>query len=137
MTTTTRRAILAGLAATPVVALPAIADALPGADPIFAAIEAHKTAFARFGDVCELTDKVLAKKEERIITDEDESRYAEANDAERAALDELLSTIPQTTAGARAALEWLVEYDAGCVPDASGRFVETLLRSPVFVEARS
>lgn len=45
-TTTTRRAILAGLAATPVAGLPALAAALPGADPVLAALAEHSRAGA-------------------------------------------------------------------------------------------
>jgi hypothetical protein len=35
-----------------------------------------------------------------------------------------------TLAGLRAALEYVVEVDSGCVLDNGGRIAETLLRSP-------
>ena len=48
------------------------------------------------------------------------------------ALDNLLKTTPETLAGARAAIAWLVKVDDGSVPERSGKYMETLLRSPVF-----
>jgi hypothetical protein len=58
-----RRAVMAGLAAAPVAGLPAIAGAVVGADPIFAAIERHKAAWRVFEDCCVLTDEVGAELE--------------------------------------------------------------------------
>jgi hypothetical protein len=51
---------------------------------------------------------------------------AAANDA----LEAFLATPPMTLAGLRAALEYVVEVDSGCVLDNGGRIAETLLRSP-------
>jgi hypothetical protein len=47
-TTTSRRAILAGAASMPALAIPAIATAT--SDPIYAAIERHKIALAQGGE---------------------------------------------------------------------------------------
>jgi hypothetical protein len=46
---TSRRAILAGAAALPALAMPAIADLTP--DPIYAAIDAHRAAYRAFSDI--------------------------------------------------------------------------------------
>lgn len=63
---TTRRAIMAGVAAMPVAALSAIAGAVSNPDPIFAAIERHKAAEARFSAACGIMNDVAARKERRI-----------------------------------------------------------------------
>ena len=34
-------------------------------------------------------------------------------------------------AGMRAAIEYFVKFDTGCMPDASGAFLATFLKSPV------
>ena len=131
MTNTTRRTILAGLAAAPVAGLPAIAGAVAGNDPIFAAIERHKAAWSAFLPTCDLTDEVLAKQQGREVSEADEAAHEAADDAESEALDALVETAPTTKAGARAAIEWLIEYNRGCEPRDIGRFAMTLLRSPV------
>jgi hypothetical protein len=130
-TNTTRRAVMAGLAAAPVAGLPAVAGAVAGNDPIFAAIERHKSAWRAFLPTCDLTDEVLAKQQGREVSEADEAAYEAAGDAETEALDALVETAPTTKAGARAAIEWLNEYDRGCEPREVGRFAMTLLRSPV------
>jgi hypothetical protein len=56
---------------------------------------------------------------------------------EREALDELLATVPATAAGMRAAIQYLIGYDDGRLPDNIGQFLVTLLKSPLFaVDAR-
>jgi hypothetical protein len=56
-----------------------------------------------------------------------------------AALAKLQATPPTTLAGARVAIEWLVEYDRHNAPETSGQYLRTLIRSPIFAqeEARS
>jgi hypothetical protein len=58
--------------------------------------------------------------------------YIEANAAADDALEAFLATPPTTLAGLRAALEYVVEVDSGCLPDNGGRIAERLLRSPLF-----
>ncbi len=120
--TPSRRAMLAGLAAAPVAAID---------DPIFAAIDRHKDAWRSFLPACNLTDEVLAEQQGREVTEADEAVYEAAGDAEIEALEALIETPPTTKAGARAAIEWLLEYNRGCAPRDVGRFAVTLLRSPV------
>ena len=123
MTTTTinRRAALAGaLAALPGLACGALAA--PVADPVFAAIERHRGAWRRFEATCPLVDEVLAESEGRTVTAADEAEYEAANDAETVLLLALLSTAPQTRAGARALLEYLSRcmcgFDLAAIDDA-------------------
>ena len=133
----TRRAALSGaLAAIPalagaaIVATPSLALAA-NPDPIFAAIEWHREAWRIFDATCGLTDNVVADREGREVTPDDEAAYEAANDAEEAALANMCETPPQTVAGMRAAIEYFVKFDTGCMPDASGAFLATLLKSPV------
>ena len=100
-------------------------------DPIFAAIERHKQLFRIFCDLSNRTDEVAAEEEGREVTEADEAALDAASEAEMGAADELVATPPVTVAGMRAAIEHLVRYDAGCEPVALGRFLATLLESPV------
>ncbi|MFO1125122.1 MAG: hypothetical protein U1E25_07460 [Methylocystis sp.] len=133
-TATTRRTVMAGVAAAPVAGLPAIAGAVAEDDPIFAAIERHKAAWLAFLPTCDLTDIVLAKQQGRDITEFDEAAFDAANDAETEALEALIETEPTTKAGARAAIKWLLEYNRGCEPRDIGRFAMTILRSPALAD---
>ncbi|ULO22987.1 hypothetical protein [Methylocystis sp. SB2] len=140
VTVTTRRAVVAGLAAAPVAALPAIASEIPAdSDPIFAALERHKAAERAFIRTCDLTDDVRAEQEGRIVTEADEAAWDSAREVEEAALQTLVDTAPTSKAGARAAIEWLADYDRGYELRHVGQFAMTLLRSPVLAdqEARS
>lgn len=100
-------------------------------DPIFSAIERHRNAWKAFEAVCQITDEILAKRQGRAVTQEDEDAYEAARAAEESDLDNLLATVPTTKAGARAAIEHLLGYERGCPPRAAGEFAATLLRSPV------
>ena len=100
--------------------------AAAAAGPIFAAIERHKTAWIAFVGTVDLLDNVEG---EQAGSDE-EIRYLEANAAANDALEAFLATPPMTLAGLRAALEYVVEVDSGCMLDNGGRIAETLLRSP-------
>ncbi len=95
--------------------------AAPAADPVFEAIERHKTAWAAYVEAtCKLTMPEL-------------DAYRETHDDDSGkALEAFLATPPTTLAGLRAALEYAVEVDSDCVPDNGGRIAETLLRSPLF-----
>jgi hypothetical protein len=58
----------------------------------------------------------------------------EVNRVLDAAKAELLETPPTTLAGARAAIAWLVEYDEPNIPETSGEYMRTLIRSPMFAQ---
>jgi hypothetical protein len=79
---------------------PLAAIATPSADPVFAAIERHKQAFA----YCN----------EAGTSEEECGRRV---DLEGDALFELAATEPTTPDGACSLLNYLVEYDDGCAKD--------------------
>ncbi len=138
VTVTTRRAVVAGLAAAPVAGLPAIASEIPAdADPIYAAIERHKAAEARYCAACGLTDEVAAQDEDRVVTAEDHAEFTAAQINSDDALDAFLSTTPMTVAGVRAFLRHCIDEES--LEQDLGEALETLLRSPVLanLEARS
>jgi hypothetical protein len=94
-TNTTRRAVMAGLAAAPVAGLPAIAGAVAGDDPIlaaFAEIERTRAAYEQIGD--DPSDAVL------------DAVCADICDAEVS----LYSTKPTTAAGAARLLRFVADY---------------------------
>jgi hypothetical protein len=92
-----RRAILAGAASLPAISIPAIA-AVTEPDPIHAAIEAHRAAWARLEDHL------------RKSTAEDEAEEERLNAVIADAEDGLSATEPTTIAGAVALLRYVVEH---------------------------
>lgn len=98
-------------------------------DPIFAAIDRHKVAFnqVRVG-----FDRRLAREQGGEVTLAEREAACAAEDE---ALQDLIATIPTTVAGARAAIGYLVMLDQGCVPETSGKFLATLLKSPLLTES--
>ncbi|HEY5129391.1 MAG TPA: hypothetical protein VIJ35_19250 [Bradyrhizobium sp.] len=91
----TRRAILAGAAALPALAIiPAMAGDTGGVDPIFAAIEHHRAHCAVYWSVEEVADDVMS---------------ARGVEADRA-LTDLLTTSPTTVAGCAAVLRHVDQH---------------------------
>jgi hypothetical protein len=90
-------------------------------DPIFAAIERHREAHASFTEQCRLEGTAKARKR----------AYRAADAAEARALRELLATTPLTSGGARAAMKYLVAFDAAdsCRPAVAGKFCPALMNS--------
>jgi hypothetical protein len=117
MTAATRRAALTALASAPALALPAVVAAEP-VDPIFAAIERHRAVWKLVMDAMD-------------VKDTDPRPYEEADKLYEEAIESLMATAPLTLAGAKAAIAYFVEWDDGVDTD-TGRYLETLLRSPVF-----
>jgi hypothetical protein len=101
-------------------------------EPIFDFIEAHRKAWARIVDAHENLKGALS---EEAFTFEIKARDSKVADAK----NELLKTPPATLAGARAIIEYLIEWDKDCDPETSYEYLSTLLRSPIFAqeEARS
>jgi hypothetical protein len=87
-------------------------------DPVLALVAKVRAAWDRLGEVLEET--------------EEEDRVMAAHRVVDAALAELQKTPPTTLAGAREAIAWFVEYDEPNVPEASGEYLLTLSRSPIF-----
>lgn len=127
-----RRAVVAGLAAAPVAALPAIASALPDVDPIFAVIDCHEAAEVNYCAACKLTDEVAARNERRVITAEDHAEFDAAARDSDGALDAFLETAPTTVAGVRAFLRHCIDQDL--VEEFLAEALETLLRSPALAD---
>jgi hypothetical protein len=128
METNSRRAFLA---TAPAAALLAAYGAVPIVDPIFAAIEQHARDWARYVDLSIRNDCVAAEQDGRTITQEDEAAFKAAGLTADESLAALKVTAPTTLAGMRAAIEHFVEFDKGCIPEDSGYFLATLLRSPL------
>jgi hypothetical protein len=110
--TTDRRRLLLGAltagAAATVAAIPAVAAA-ETPDAVFALLEAHKAAWARFEE----------------IDGSDHEIFTAAAGAVDAALDAITSTPPTTVAGMRAVIEYLVGLDG------HSDYLPTLLRSSI------
>ena len=130
MIKTTRRAILAGTAMLPTLALPALAMSA-GADPIFAAIEHHKTAYAEFERIVhlegQLWDTIPAERRTRyhvsdrynaeMIANDDptwskhqDMWFASSYAADDRALD-LLNVAPTSIAGVAALLDYAAAFE--------------------------
>jgi hypothetical protein len=92
-------------------------------DPVLAIVAKLRAAWHRLGKVSEETNRC-----EGPLVDE-VHRVVDATKAE------LLETPPTTLTGARAAIAWLVEYDEPNIPETSGEYMRTLIRSPIFAQA--
>jgi hypothetical protein len=134
--TTSRRAILGAVLAVGAIGVATASAAVPSLgsapDPIFDLIEAHRKAWARIVDAHENLRGVLSEDE---FTAEIKARDRELDDAK----NKLLKTPPATLVGARAIIEYLIEWDKECEPETSYEYLSTLLRSPIFAskEART
>ena len=104
------------------------------ADPIFTAIERHKVAEAAFGEGLKSTDEVRASEQGREVTQADRDACEVADQASEDVLAELLASVPVSAAGARAALEYLIDFDDGYHLAA---FAPTLLKSPLLMEGKN
>jgi hypothetical protein len=101
--------------------------AAPSIDPVFAAIERHKTAFAAFNAACPRLDSALADQEGRTITEDDQDAYDEAQEGETEAF-EAMADLPTSIAGLRALLAYIVEYED---PDSVTDTLIALLDAPI------
>src|SRR4051794_30765797 len=96
----TRRAVLPILAApSAALALSVAAPATNEPDPVFALIEAHRTAFDEFSRACDLLEDAekLPAGDHRLTVAR--HLWDQTNDAEAAALDAVTSCRPTTLAG--------------------------------------
>jgi hypothetical protein len=92
-------------------------------DPVLALVESSREEWKKLG-------KVLDKTEKGPLVDA-------AHRAINASINKLLKTPPITLTGARAAIGWFVEYEKDCIPEKSGEYMKTLVRSPIFAQAAS
>ena len=123
--TTSRRAVLAGLAVTPALAASTLTLAaatvaghgasLAAPDPIFAAIERHQALNAAFRHTLRLKDKFERDRgfaDASPEHDELERREDESGNAESAACDEMVATVPTTFAGVLGLLRYVEQRHA-------------------------
>jgi hypothetical protein len=132
---TSRRLFLAAGSASAVFgALAQATAAAPAdADPIFAAIERHKAAEARYDAACGLTDEVAARCEGRAITPADHREFDAASESADDALRGFIETTPATLAGVRGFLRHCIDEES--LKDYSiYEALETLLHSPVLAD---
>jgi hypothetical protein len=99
MHTMNRRALVAGAAILPAIAILAAAQCVLAPDPVFAAIEAHKMAHAAWLAAMEAADTVNE--------DPDDAFGLNAAASERA----MLKTVPTTLAGVAALVSWVHECE--------------------------
>jgi hypothetical protein len=106
-----RRAVLAGIATAPALAVPVLAQAtaVSEADPIFAAIEHHKASNAAFSHTLHLMGKFEEEHGHADSPEQDEwhRRESASSDVEREACDEMISTVPTSLAGLLALLRYV------------------------------
>lgn len=110
----------------------AVARAPMDGDPVFAAIDRHKAAEARYCAACNLTDKVAAQDEGRVVTAEDHAEFTAAQINSDDALDAFLSAPPMTVVGVRAFLRHCIDEES--IEQFVGEALETLLRSPILAD---
>jgi hypothetical protein len=101
-------------------------------DPVFAAIEAHRSAWGAEMAAMDRADRVLAMKEGRTVTPADVEAKERASGAEKEAIAALQQTAPVTMAGLRAAIAYLIEWDEGQMGDDASTGLQALLRTPLF-----
>ena len=111
-----RRAFLAGIAAAPALAAPALALSSSGPpDPIFAAIERYKASNVATLQFLELKDEFEdehGRGHASAEHDEWQRREDDACDAESSAIAEMVATVPTTIAGVVALLRYVDEEHA-------------------------
>src|SRR5579862_110532 len=110
---TSRRAILAGIAAAPMAAVPAIALAT---DPIFAAIERHKAAFRasqEAGRIQSGTIDLEGAAGYDVLCEAAQVASDAADEANEDAAYALLTVRPTTMTGVLALIRYVEEFNAG------------------------
>jgi hypothetical protein len=117
-TKTTRRAVLAGAAALPALAiLPAAALCSPAADPIIAAIERHRQAEAAFVGAYD-NEAYRNSKHSTPATDALEERAGEFLETSNKLYVDLVTMTPTTLAGCAALLRHIEDHERSCGVDA-------------------
>jgi hypothetical protein len=116
-TTTSRRAILAGIAAAPALAASAIALTGPETDPIFTAIERHKVAFRISQEAgriqCHTVDVKWAPEYDPVRWKAVQEASSAADATAAAAANALTTVRPTTMAGVLALIRHVEAFNAG------------------------
>lgn len=113
-TTTRRNIILAGAAALPAFALPALATPLgvlnpPSNDPVFAAIERHRQIEAEYVTACNAVPTTAEADLPTCLTAED--RAGEIGSRSHSELAALVAMTPATVAGCAAVLLYIEQHE--------------------------
>jgi len=128
----TRRAALRALAGASVLVVPTI-GAIAGSfrDPIFAAIERHKSAYEARGATSFAINDLINTPEGRAVSEAEWDALERAHQNENAAFDALLTAPPETAAGMKAIIAHLISIDDGRLSQEMRRLLELLLNSPL------
>ena len=126
-----RRHVLTRLASAGALTVGNIGPAVASTDPIFAAIERHRAAWLAAGDLCCAIDEVAAARRGRKVAQADCKAFERASANAEQALEELLATPPESLDGIRAAVIYILDFDAECLSDLARPFLTTLLKSPI------
>jgi hypothetical protein len=114
--------------ATAMTAAPTSADA-----DLFALVDQCKHWWGEMSKYSLLCDEVVAEEQSREVQPEHETLLEEAQAEYQAAFDEALGKSPQTTAGARALLEW-IQTDSrgiGIQSEHADALLANMLASPI------
>jgi hypothetical protein len=101
-------------------------------DPIFAAIEAHRSAWVAEMGAMDRADEPLAREQGRTVTPADVEANERAKRATDDAMAALQQTAPVTMAGLGAAIAYLVAWDGDQMCEDASTGLQALQRSPIF-----
>jgi hypothetical protein len=127
----TRRNVLTRLASASAFVVGIGGPTRPSTDPIIAAIERHRTAWHIAGDLCRTVDEVAAHRRGQKVAEADWDAFERASVNAEKALEELLSTPPESLDGIRMAITYILDFDSGCRDDLARAFLTMLLTSPI------
>ena len=127
----TRRHVLTRLASAGALAVGTGAPTGASTDPIIAAIERHRAAWLASGDLCRAIDEVAAARRGQKVAQADWDAFERATEIAEQALKELLATPPESVDGIKAAITYILDFDAGYMADLARPFLTTLLKSPI------
>jgi hypothetical protein len=101
-------------------------------DPVFAAIAAHRSAWAAEMAAMDRADAALAREQGRTVTPADVEANKQAKRATDDAMTALQQTAPVTMAGLGAAIAYLIEWDERQMGRDARDGIQALLRAPLF-----
>jgi hypothetical protein len=107
-------------------------EAMSQDDPIFAAIEAHRSAWEAVKAAMDGADEPLARKQGRTVTPADMEAKEKADRALDDAMAALKQTQPGTLAALKAAIAYFMEWDGDEMNDDAREGLQALLGSPLF-----
>jgi hypothetical protein len=127
----TRRHVLTRLASAGALAVGTGATTGASTDPIIAVIERHRSAWLASGDLCRAIDEVAATRRGQKVSQTDWEAFERASANADRALEELLATAPESLEGIRAAITYILDFDAECISDLARSFLTNILKSPI------